>query len=244
MQSKKFFSTHSGAFLFCINGGRCYVEMQNKPHANYCGAKTRSGRPCKNRAMANGRCRMHGGKSTGAPPEKMKKNQNAKTHGLFAKYLPKETLEIVQDMDDIKPIDILWLNIKMQFAAIMRAQQIMFVESKDEMIKELKKKKLYLGETTESEEVEYEFQFAWDRYSTFLNSQSRAMAELRTMLKQFNDMAHEDDDRLMEAQRMQAVIEKTKKETQLIEERTKLIKGEKKDTSLLEELIRVVKDDE
>lgn len=32
-----------------------------------CGAKTRSGEPCKNYAMANGRCRMHGGKATGRP---------------------------------------------------------------------------------------------------------------------------------------------------------------------------------
>lgn len=31
--------------------------------------------------MPNGRCRMHGGKSTGAPPEKMKKNKNAVTTG-------------------------------------------------------------------------------------------------------------------------------------------------------------------
>ncbi|MBU1664599.1 MAG: hypothetical protein KKG92_04265, partial [Gammaproteobacteria bacterium] len=26
-----------------------------------------TGQPCKNRPMANGRCRMHGGKSTGRP---------------------------------------------------------------------------------------------------------------------------------------------------------------------------------
>lgn len=33
-----------------------------------CGAHCRTtGQPCKNAAMANGRCRMHGGKSTGRP---------------------------------------------------------------------------------------------------------------------------------------------------------------------------------
>jgi coenzyme F420-reducing hydrogenase gamma subunit len=33
-----------------------------------CGAHCRTtGQPCKNPEMANGRCRMHGGKSTGAP---------------------------------------------------------------------------------------------------------------------------------------------------------------------------------
>ena len=32
-----------------------------------CGAKTRSGSPCQSPAMPNGRCRMHGGASPGAP---------------------------------------------------------------------------------------------------------------------------------------------------------------------------------
>ena len=30
-----------------------------------CGARTRGGQPCRGPAMANGRCRMHGGTSTG-----------------------------------------------------------------------------------------------------------------------------------------------------------------------------------
>ena len=30
-----------------------------------CGARTRSGAPCRQPAMTNGRCRMHGGESTG-----------------------------------------------------------------------------------------------------------------------------------------------------------------------------------
>jgi hypothetical protein len=34
-----------------------------------CGAQTRAGCPCRQPAMANGRCRMHGGKSTGARTE-------------------------------------------------------------------------------------------------------------------------------------------------------------------------------
>ena len=33
-----------------------------------CGAKTRRGTPCRAPAMANGRCRMHGGKLRGGPP--------------------------------------------------------------------------------------------------------------------------------------------------------------------------------
>jgi hypothetical protein len=44
-----------------------------------CGAKTRQGGSCQAPAMPNGRCRMHGGKSTGAP----KGNQNALKHGRY-----------------------------------------------------------------------------------------------------------------------------------------------------------------
>ena len=46
-----------------------------------CGAKTRTGMPCRSPAMPNGRCRMHGGKSTGAP----KGNKNAWKHGHYSK---------------------------------------------------------------------------------------------------------------------------------------------------------------
>jgi hypothetical protein len=45
-----------------------------------CGARTRRATPCKSPAMANGRCRMHGGASPGAP----KGNKNALKHGLYA----------------------------------------------------------------------------------------------------------------------------------------------------------------
>lgn len=37
----------------------------NPMNAPRCGAKTRKGKSCRAPAMANGRCRMHGGKSTG-----------------------------------------------------------------------------------------------------------------------------------------------------------------------------------
>jgi hypothetical protein len=37
----------------------------NPDSAARCGARTRRGNPCQSPAMANGRCRMHGGRSTG-----------------------------------------------------------------------------------------------------------------------------------------------------------------------------------
>lgn len=194
--------------------------MQNEPHANnLCGAKTRSGEPCKNKAMANGRCRMHGGKSTGAPPAKLKKNTNSKKHGLFAKYLPQETMEIMNDIETMGPADILWMNIKMQFASIVRAQQIMYVEDINNRTETLKKLKVENIETREGHtqipiEKEYEIEQAWNKQATFMQSLSRSMAELRNMLKQFRDMAYEDDIRLLEIEKMEVTIDKAKAETE------------------------------
>jgi uncharacterized protein YjcR len=48
--------------------------------ARRCGARTRKGTPCQSPAMANGRCRMHGGPSPGAP----KGNKNALKHGYYS----------------------------------------------------------------------------------------------------------------------------------------------------------------
>jgi glucans biosynthesis protein len=57
--------------------------MQNKlpmHQSPRCEAKTRKGIPCQSPAMPNGRCRMHGGKSPGAP----KGNRNAWKHGRYS----------------------------------------------------------------------------------------------------------------------------------------------------------------
>lgn len=64
--------------------------------ANLCGAKTRSGSPCQSKAMANGRCRMHGGKSTGAP--KGNKN-NLRAGGIYSQFLTDEEQIISAEME-------------------------------------------------------------------------------------------------------------------------------------------------
>ena len=63
-----------------------------------CGAKTRVGGMCRQPAMPNGRCKMHGGKSTGAP----KGNQNAVKHGGYtkeAKAERKALQKLIRDAD-------------------------------------------------------------------------------------------------------------------------------------------------
>jgi len=60
-----------------------------------CGAKTRSGQPCKANAMPNGRCRKHGGASTGAP----KGNQNARKHGIYSDAIRPDEAELWSDIN-------------------------------------------------------------------------------------------------------------------------------------------------
>lgn len=56
-----------------------------------CGARTRSGASCRTPAMANGRCRMHGGKSKGA---KKGNKYRAKPGSLYSKFLTDEERQI------------------------------------------------------------------------------------------------------------------------------------------------------
>ena len=57
-----------------------------------CGAKTRSGKPCRSPAVAGRRrCRMHGG-APGSGGQKG--NQNARKHGLYTKAMIDERREL------------------------------------------------------------------------------------------------------------------------------------------------------
>ena len=67
----------------------------------------------------------HGG--TGPPG-----NKNAEKFGFFSKHLPEETVSIIQEMPK-DPLDILWDQILLAYAAIIRAQQIMYVRDRDDV---------------------------------------------------------------------------------------------------------------
>jgi uncharacterized protein YjcR len=134
------------------------------------------------------------GNSGGAPEG----NENNLKHGLFRKFMPDdpETLEIFDATAELDPLEILWTSIRIQWTNIIRAQKIQHVTNKEEMIKELKKRKYEVHDTGVDKpnleqvvtEEEYEFQFSWDRQATSLTSQAAAMTNLTRMLKQYDDM--------------------------------------------------------
>lgn len=159
-------------------------------------------------------------------PKFPKRNSIAERHGFFSKFLPEETLEIMEAMNERSPADLIWDQIQIQYAAIIRAQRIMHVESKDEMIKELKKAKYeYYPRSKEDgggvekavTEEEYEFQFACERQAQLLTAQSRAIGELRSSIRQFVEMADQDDERRLKLQQMQLNIDKTKAEIEKLD---------------------------
>ena len=69
------------------------------PHAEMrrCGAKTRSGHPCGRYSMANGRCCLHGGKSTGAKNPRVKHGYYTKTAIAERRWLN----QLLKDVDEL-----------------------------------------------------------------------------------------------------------------------------------------------
>lgn len=136
------------------------------------------------------------GNRGGAPP---KRNKNAVTHGMFAKYLPQETQEIMDQLSLSEPADIIWNNIMIQYTAIIRAQKIMFVNDQQDLSKETS------GES-------YALQYAWDKQANFLKAQSRAMATLSNLIRQFISIADEADERRLRLDSMRLSVDKTQAE--------------------------------
>ena len=66
-----------------LRNGNPQGDPRNAPR---CGAKTRKGTSCRAPAMKNGRCRMHGGKSTGPrTPEGLARSRKANwKHGMYS----------------------------------------------------------------------------------------------------------------------------------------------------------------
>ena len=73
-----------------------------------------------------------GNKNATGPPG----NKHAEKFGFFSKHLPEETLSIIQEMPE-DPLDVLWDQIQIAYAAIIRAQKIMYVRDQNDKTKEM-----------------------------------------------------------------------------------------------------------
>ena len=131
----------------------------------------------------------HGG--TGPPG-----NKNAEKYGFFSKYLPDETREIFSAISEADPLDLLWHQIQIAYAAIIRTQRIAYVkDQQDKTIEKVEEKDgNVIGER-------WEVQQAWDKQNEFLKAQSRAQSELRSLIKQYDEMLHKNWEMASEEQR-------------------------------------------
>lgn len=136
-------------------------------------SKRRGGQPGNKNAVG------HGG--TGPPG-----NKNAEKYGFFSKYLPPETQEIFTAIEQADPLDLLWHQIQIAYAAIIRAQKIMYVEDiNDSTTTQVQQKN---GDTLYEERWEVQ----QDKQGNFLKAQARAQGELRSLIKQYDDMLHKN----------------------------------------------------
>ena len=134
--------------------------------------------------------------SSGGPPG----NKKAEKYGFFSKYLPEETREIFSAIDHADPLDLLWHQIQLAYAAIIRAQRIAYVKDQYDKTKET----VMSGETSDM----YSVQQAWDKQNNFLKAQARAQGEFRNMLKQYDEMVHKNWETASEEQRARIALMK------------------------------------
>ena len=156
-------------------------QLNGSLHKNTERSKRKKGGQLKNKNAV--------GNDGGAPEQ----NKNAEKYGFFSKYLPEETREIFSAIDHADPLDLLWHQIQLAYAAIIRAQRIAYVKDQDDKTKEI----VMSGETSDM----YSVQQAWDKQNNFLKAQARAQGELRNMIKQYDEMLHKNWEAASEEQR-------------------------------------------
>ncbi len=143
-----------------------------------------------------------GNKNATGPPG----NKHAEKYGFFDKYLPDETKEIFDAISQANPLDLLWHQIQIAYAAIVRAQRIAYVKDQQDMTKE----EQMTSFSDKGGAVAYEIQQAWDKQENFLKAQARAQSELRSMIKQYDEMLHKDWELATDEQKARIEVLKAK----------------------------------
>lgn len=131
-------------------------------------------------------------------------NTNAVKHGLFSKYLPAETLELVGNIEMMTPLDILWENICLKYAAIIRSQKLMYVEDANDCTKRI---------TLEGEAIAYQYTEAYEKQASFLIAQSRAMGTLMNLIKQYEELCRSSlatDEQRLRIEKLKTEIARTR----------------------------------
>ncbi len=135
-------------------------------------------------------------------------NKKAEKYGFLSKYLPDETKEIFDEIATADALDLLWHQIQIAYAAIIRAQRIAYVKDQEDMSRVLQME----SEGIDSNTYAYEIQQAWDKQAKFLSAQANAQRELRNLIKQYDEMLHHSWELATEEQRARLEMFKAKTE--------------------------------
>lgn len=111
--------------------------------------------------------------ATGPP-----RNKNAVKYGFYQKYLPEETREIFNAVEQADPLDLLWDQIQLQYAAIIRAQKIAYVKDQEDRTVNVQ------GQGVHTQE-------AWEKQANFLQAQSKAVAALANLIRHYETLLQE-----------------------------------------------------
>ncbi|MDQ6418685.1 phage terminase small subunit [Paenibacillus sp. LHD-117] len=125
------------------------------------------------------------GNSGGAAPIG---NQNAFKNGYYTKYLPEEVAEIVREVEEDDPLNVMWKNITILQAKFLHGQRITHVEKEKD----------------------------WDKHVASISADAKIMKELRSAIRQFLNAAPENDERRARLEMMDVQIEKKKTEHELV----------------------------
>lgn len=180
-------------------------ERSDKSDANVRIKRKRGGQP--------------GNKNATGPPG----NRHAEKHGFFTKWLPKETMAIMDEIHGDNPLDLLWDNIQLQYIAIVRAQKLMYVIDQEDKTKEKIEYKdgNVIGE-------KWEVQQAWDKHETFMNAQSRATGTLLRLVKEYDELLHKNWDTATDLQKAQL---------DQIRAQTSKLKSDSKNTEITDQVV-------
>jgi len=126
----------------------------------------------------------------------------------------------MQQLQDRSPIDVLWDQIQLAYAALIRSQQIMHVKDNgDHSVT-----KVAEGSSSQGESEKWEIQYAWDKQASYLNALAKAQSALAKMVVQYDELCRSE--LTTEEQRLR--IEKIKFDMDLAKRRLEidLIKAE------------------
>lgn len=155
-----------------------------------------------------------GNKNATGPPG----NRHAEKHGFFSKWLPAETLEIINAMSE-DPLESTWDALTFQYAAIVRAQNLMYVKDKEDKTVEK------VGESSGKVDSEtWTVQQAWDKHSMFMSAQARSVKAFLATVKEYEELLNKRWDLATDEQK--ARIAQIKAQTNKLEEKETLVDNE------------------